>query len=71
MARKVIRFNRGSARRLKQIRWKISELTSLAMLTILMIVTMLFVVFWELHHEHPYSDPSKHPQIRDAKPTQP
>lgn len=71
MTQKVIAFNRGSKRRLKQIRWKITEIASLTLLAIFMIAIAMVIVLWEIHHEHPYSEPPKHPQVRDAQPTEP
>lgn len=69
MSGKVIVLNRGSRRNLRQIRWKIRELGSLVLLAILILATAIVVMLYEVRHEHPYSDPPKHPQIRAAEPT--
>ena len=71
MAQKVITLDRGSKRRLKQIRWKTGEIASLALLAMILVATFFVVMLWELHHQHPYSEAPKHPQIRDAEPTEP
>lgn len=73
MTRKVITFDRGrgSRRRLKQIRWEISELFSLGLFTILIVAMGVVILLWELHHQHPYSEPPRDPQIRDAEPKEP
>jgi hypothetical protein len=71
VAQKVITFDRGSKRRLRQIRWKIGEIVSLALLVILVATTIFVFVRWELNRTHPYSEPPTHPQIKDAKPTDP
>ena len=71
VAQKVITLDRGSKRRLKQIRWKTGEIASLALLATILVATIFVVMRWELHHEHPYSELPKRPQIRDAQPTEP
>jgi hypothetical protein len=71
VARKVIILNRGSKRRLKQIRWKITEVFSLALLTIFALAILVVYILWEAHRQHPYSEPPKDPQIRDSQPTGP
>jgi NhaP-type Na+/H+ or K+/H+ antiporter len=71
VAQKVITFDRGSKRRLKQIRWKIGEIASLAFLVILVAATIIVVLLWELNRTHPYSEPPPHPQFKDARPTDP
>ena len=68
---KVITFDKGSKRRLKQIRWKLFEIFSLVLLAILGFAVSILVLLGQLDHEHPHSEPTKVPQIRDAKPTQP
>jgi hypothetical protein len=68
---KVITFDKGSKRQLKQIRWKLFEIFSLALLMVLLFAASILVLLWELEHEHPRSEPTKVPQIRDAEPTQP
>ena len=68
---KVITFDKGSKRRLRQIRWKLIEIFTLALLAILIFATSLFVLMWELQHEHPHREPSKVPQIRKTEPVEP
>jgi hypothetical protein len=68
---KVITFDKGSKRRLGQIRWKLFELYSLALLAIFVFVMSLLVMLWELRHVHPHREPSKVPQIRNTEPVEP
>ena len=68
---KVIRIGKGSKRRLRQIRWKLFEIFSLALLAILLFAMGLVVILWELRHVHPAREPSKVPQIRDTEPDEP
>jgi uncharacterized protein YpmS len=68
---KVITFDKGSKRRLEQIQWKIGEIFSLALLTVFVMAVSILVLLWEMRHEHPYSEPSKVPQIKEAEPTTP
>ena len=69
--RKVITFDKGSKRRLRQIRWKLIEIFTLALLAIFIFATSLFVLMWELEHEHPHSEPTKVHQFRNAEPAEP
>lgn len=68
---KVITFDKGSKRRLNQVRWKLIELVSLALLAIVMFTMSLFVMLWELRDEHPYQTPTTNPKIRNGDATQP
>jgi len=68
---KVITFDKGSKRRLSQIRWKLVEVLSLAVLAVFVFALSLLVMVWELQHEHRYDPPSKTPRIRRAEPMQP
>jgi hypothetical protein len=68
---KVITHDKGSKRRLKQIRWKLVEIFSLVLLAILGFAVSILVMLWQLNHEHPHSEPTKVPQIRDAEPAEP
>ena len=61
---KKITFDKGSKRRLKQIRWKLVEVLSLAVLAVFLSGVIMLVVLWELKHEHPDSEPIKVPPIR-------
>ncbi len=69
--RKVINFDKGSKRRLKQIRWKLFELFSLALLAVLVFAMSLLVMLWELDHGHPKQEPTKGHQIKSAEPSEP
>ena len=68
---RVIVLGKGSKRRLKRIRWKLAEILSLGLLAFLAIAAGALAILWELPHEHPYSEPTKDPEIRDAQPTPP
>lgn len=75
---KVIAFDKGgkrrlrigSKRRLKQIRWKLFEIFSLALLAILGFTVSILVLRCQLDHERPHSEPTKVPQVRDAVPAE-
>jgi hypothetical protein len=68
---KVITLDKGSKRRLNQIRWKSVEVFSLALLAVVLLAVSLLVLLAELQHEHPSSEPPKTPQIREGHPTSP
>jgi uncharacterized protein YpmS len=68
---KVITFDKGSKRRLKQIRWKIGEIITLALFTLLAIAVTALAVLWEIRDTQPYSDPPKAPQIKETEPGDP
>jgi len=68
---KVITFDKGSKRRLGQIRWKLFEMFSLALLAIFVFAMSLLVMWWELRHVNPYREPGKVPQIRNTEPVEP
>lgn len=68
---KVMTFQKGSKRRLKQIRWTAGEILSLAIFSLLMIAAGAVAILWEMHREHPFSEPIKDPQIRAAEPSRP
>ena len=68
---KVITLDKGSKRRLRQIRWKLFEIFSLALLAILVFAMSLLVMLWELRHVHPHREPSKVPEIRNPEPAEP
>jgi hypothetical protein len=53
---RVIDFNRGSKRRLRQIRWTWSERTSVALLFLSLLTLCILYVLWDLRHEHPFSE---------------
>jgi hypothetical protein len=60
---KVITFDKGSKRRLSEIRWKLTEIFRLTLLAVFVFALSLVVMLWELEHEHP-NDLPKTPQIR-------
>jgi len=68
---KVITFDKGSKRRLGQIRWKLFEIFTLALLAIFVFAMSLLVMLWELRQVHPHREPSKVPQIRNTEPAEP
>jgi len=68
---KVITFDKGSKRRLGQIRWKLFEIFSLALLAVFVFAMSLLVMLWDLRHVHPHHEPSKGPQIRNTEPVEP
>jgi hypothetical protein len=68
---KGVTFNKGSKRRLKQIRWKFDEIITLALFTLLAFAATALAVLWEIRHTHPYSDPPKAPQIKETEPRDP
>ena len=68
---KVITLDKGSKRRLSQIRWKLIELYSLALLGAFVLALSLLVMAWELQDDHPNDAPTKTPQIRRAEPARP
>lgn len=69
--RKVMTFDKGSKRRIKQIRWKLLEIFSLALLAVLLLALSWLVLLWELQHEHPHQEPTKGHQIKSAEPSEP
>jgi uncharacterized membrane protein len=61
MMSQVINFDKGSKRRIKQIRWKIREIISLIFLSLLIIILGVLLAFWEVSH---YSAAPKTPQLQ-------
>ena len=51
---RVITFDRGSKRRLRQIRWTWRERASLALLFLFLLALCAFYVLSDLSHEHPF-----------------
>jgi len=49
----------------------LAEFLTLISLALLIVGATALAVVWEIHHEHPYSEPTKDPQIRDAQPSGP
>jgi hypothetical protein len=68
---KVITFDKGSKRWLSQIRWKLIELFSLALLAVFVFALSLLVMAWEIEDEHAPDPPMKTPQIKRAEPLEP
>ena len=68
---KEITFDKGSKRRLDQIRWKLVELFSLALLAIFIFAVSLLIMLWEVQRVHPRQDPTKVPELRNADPAEP
>jgi hypothetical protein len=68
---KVITFDKGSKRRLRQIRWKSGEILSLALISLAMIAAVALAILWEMRQEHPLTEPIKDPLIREAEPSSP
>jgi hypothetical protein len=51
---RVINFDRGSKRRLRQVRWTLRERTSVALLLMLLVALCILVELWDVSHEHPF-----------------
>ncbi len=52
---RVINFDRGSKRRLRQIRWTSRERMSVALLFLSLLALCILYMHWDLSHEHPLS----------------
>jgi hypothetical protein len=50
---RVITFDKGSKRRMKQIRWKLGEVISAVFLWILVFGLGVLLTFWEISHSSP------------------
>jgi hypothetical protein len=61
---RVINFDKGSKRRIKQIRWSQFEATSAVVLALTLITLCLFFAIWECSD---YSDQSQSPAFRDRR----
>jgi hypothetical protein len=61
---RVITFDKGSKRRMRQIRWKLGEVISLVALSLIVLVLCILLVLWEGSH---YSEQPK-PHHVEAKP---
>ena len=66
---RVITFDKGSKRRLKQIRWKLLEVVSLALIALFLLAGSILIMFWELEHERLRLEPTKAPKsgVRSRK----
>jgi NhaP-type Na+/H+ or K+/H+ antiporter len=60
MMSRVISFDKGSKRRIKQIRWKIREILSVVLLSLIITVLGVLLAVWEVSH---YSAKPKSPQV--------
>jgi hypothetical protein len=64
MMSRVITFDKGSKRRMKQIRWKLREVISAVALSLIVLGLGVLLAFWEVSH---YSAEPKTPHV-EAKP---
>ena len=53
---RVITLDRGSKRRLRQIRWTWRERTSLALIFLFLLALCILYLHWDLSHDHPFSE---------------
>ena len=61
---RVINFDKGSKRRLRQIRWKYFEVVSLCLLFLVMMITMALALVWFVSHD---SDEPGTPYLQDKR----
>jgi hypothetical protein len=61
---RVITFDKGSKRRIKQIRWKLREVISAVVLSLMVLGLAVLLAIWEVSH---YSAEAKIPHV-EAKP---
>ena len=64
VARLIINFDKGSKRRLRQVRWKRHEIVSAVLLFLVLTVLCLWFALREAYHDHS-SDLPKTPQARE------
>jgi hypothetical protein len=50
MMSRVITFDKGSKRRMKQIRWKLREVISAVALSLIVLGLGVLLAFWEVSH---------------------
>lgn len=50
---RVININRGSKRRIREIRWSLRERASIVLLFLFLLTICTLLVLSDLHHEHP------------------
>ena len=60
---KVITFDKGSKRRMKQIRWKLRDLIIAVLVSLIVLGLGVMFALWEVSHYEPYSDAPKAPQV--------
>lgn len=58
---RVISFDKGSKRRMKQIRWKLREVISVFALSLMILALSVLFALWEVSH---YSAEPKAPQVQ-------
>jgi hypothetical protein len=61
---RVITFNKGSKRRLRQIRWKCFEVVSLGLLFLVMMITTALAIVWFVSHD---SDEPRVPYLQEKR----
>jgi hypothetical protein len=59
-AMRVITFDKGSKRRMKQIRWNLREIISVVVLSLIVLALGVFLALWEVSH---YSAEPKAPHV--------
>ena len=57
---RVITFDKGSKRRMKQIRWKLREVIGAVFLSLIVLGLCALLALWEVSH---YSEAPKTPQV--------
>ena len=57
---RVITFDKGSRRRMKQIRWKLREVISAVSLSLIVLGLCALLALWEVSH---YSETPRTPQV--------
>jgi cytoskeletal protein RodZ len=57
---RVINFDKGSKRRIREVRWRSTEIVSAVLLSLALIVLGVLLGSWEVSH---YSAPPKSPQV--------
>jgi hypothetical protein len=62
---RVINFDKGSKRRLRQIRWKHREVASIVLLFLILMALCLWLALGEASH-YQHSDPCRTPQVTEA-----
>ncbi len=61
---RVISFDKGSKRRLRQIRWKRLEVVSLGLLFLVTMITIALALVWMVSH---FSDEPRTPHLQDQR----
>jgi hypothetical protein len=61
---RVINFDKGSKRRLRQIRWKYFEVISLGLLFLVMTITFALAIVWLVSHD---SNEPRTPYLQDKR----